>query len=74
MLASSFPEVCEPRYVSLQVCSEVCGEAISLLSFLLEWPSFCQLPTLNPPGQPSFGPLPRARPAFLGAGGYGPAP
>lgn len=60
-LASSFPEVCKPRYVSLQVCSEVCGERhcsrplslASLSSSLLNLSFLWLPPHPQPASQPS---------------------
>lgn len=54
-LASSFPEVCEPRYVSLQVCSDL--RLAACLSSLLLAVRLYLLGTDHPapPSQPSFG-------------------
>lgn len=57
-LASSFPEVCEPRYVSLQVCSALW--LAGCLSSLLLPVELCLLGTDHPalPSQPSLRPPP----------------
>lgn len=55
-LASSFPEVCKPRYVSVQVCNEVCGErhcSRPLSSSLLNLSFLWLPPHAQPASQPS---------------------
>lgn len=61
-LASSFPEVCKPSYVSPQVCSEVCGERCSPRLSLLPPPvcpsSATTAPPPSPPASPASPPPP----------------
>lgn len=56
-LASSFPEVCEPRYVSLPVCSDLRLAARLSPGFFLRNFAFLALTTLLHPVSPASAPL-----------------